>query len=186
MVGAVKLQTITEREMITVDEYEAIRRAFYVEKKSQRQIAREQGHSRKTIRKALDSAGPGRYTQKEKRAAPLLGPYKGRIEALLAESEQMPHKQRYTGHKIFQLLQQEGYQGSEPSIRRYIGAWRREHKAPTVYLPLSWEPGADAQADWGEGVVAMGGVPIRVAVFSIRLCYSRRLFVMAFPTQKVE
>lgn len=172
--------------MITVDEYEGIRRAYYVDKKSMRQIAREQGHSRKTIRKALESAGPGRYTQKEERPAPLLGPYKARIEALLVEGEQLPRKQRYTGHKIYQLLQQEGYQGSEPSIRRYIGAWRREHQAPMVYLPLTWEPGADAQADWGEGLVVLGGVPTSVAVFSIRLCYSRRLFVMAFPTQKVE
>src|SRR5215470_5050509 len=127
MVGAVKLQTITELEMITVDEYEAIRRAFYVEKKSRRQIAREQGHSRKTIRKALGSAGPGRYTQKQERNAPLLGPYKARIGALLLENEQMPRKQRYTGHKIYQILKGEGYAGSEPSVRRYIGEWRRQH-----------------------------------------------------------
>ncbi|HEX9596425.1 MAG TPA: IS21 family transposase [Anaerolineales bacterium] len=172
--------------MITVDEYEAIRRAYYVGQKSMRQIAREQGHGRKTVRKALAHAGPGRYTPKQARTAPVLGPYKARIEALLLESEQMPRKQRYTGHKICQILQKEGYVGSEPSVRRYIGQWRRLHKAPVVYLPLAWEPGADAQADWGEGEVVMGGVPVTVALFSIRLCYSRRLFVMAFPTQKVE
>src|SRR5262249_23028545 len=165
---------------------EAIRRAFYVEKKSRRQIAREQGHSRKTIRKALGSAGPGHYTQKQERNAPLLGPYKARIGALLLENEQMPRKQRYTGHKIYQILKGEGYAGSEPSVRRYIGEWRRQHNAPEVYLPLSWEPGADAQADWGEGQVDMAGQRVSVAVFSIRLCYSRRLFVMAYPHQKTE
>ena len=172
--------------MITVDDYEAIRRAYYIDKKSRRRIAREQRHSRKTVNKALASGEPGRYTQKQERKAPLLGPYKGRIEALLLEREQMPRKQRYTGHKIYQILQQEGYAGSEPSVRRYIGEWRREHKAPEVYLPLSWEPGADAQADWGEGDVVMAGLLTKVALFSMRLCYSRRLFVMAFPTQKVE
>jgi transposase len=172
--------------MITVDEYEAIRRGYYVEKKSMRQIAREQGHSRKTVRKALEGSGPGRYTQKQERIAPLLGPYKARIEALLLEREQMPRKQRYTGHKIYQILKEEGYIGSEPSVRRYIGEWRRQHTAPTVYLPLTWEPGADAQADWGEGEVDMAGQRIKVDVFSIRLCYSRRLFVMAYPHQKTE
>ena len=40
--------------MIIVEDYEAIRRAYYLEKKSIRQIAREQHHSRKTIRKAID------------------------------------------------------------------------------------------------------------------------------------
>lgn len=172
--------------MITVDEYEVIRRAYYLDKKSMRQIAREQGHSRKTVHKALKGAGPGRYTQKQERAAPLLGPYKARIEALLLEREQMPRKQRYTGHKIYQVLKAEGYIGSEPSVRRYIGEWRRQHKAPMVYLPLTWEAGADAQADWGEGQVVMAGVQITVALFSLRLCYSRRLFVVAYPTQKAE
>ena len=172
--------------MITVDEYEAIRRAYYLEKKSMRRIAREQGHSRKTVHKALQQAAPGRYTQKQERAAPVLGQYKARIETLLKEREEMPRKQRYTGHKIYQILQKEGYQGSEPSVRRYIGEWRRLNKAPMIYLPLDWDPGADAQADWGEGEVVMGEVRVKVALFSIRLCYSRRLFVMAFPSQKAE
>jgi transposase len=177
---------IAEMEMITVDEYEAIRRAYYVEKKSQRQIARELGHSRKTVRKALAGEGAGRYRQSQARSAPQLGPYKARIEALLAERERMPPKQRYTGHKIYQIIREEGYKGSEGSVRRYIGQWRRTHRAPQVYLPLAWEPGADAQADWGEGEVDMAGVRIKVQLFSIRLCYSRRLFVMAFPHQRTE
>jgi len=172
--------------MLTVEEYETIRRAHYVEKKSIREIAREQGHSRKTVRKALGSGGPGRYTQKQAREAPLLGPYKGRIEALLAEAQAMPRKQRYTGHKIYEIIRAEGYVGSEPGVRRYIGAWRRIHQAPAVYLPLVYELGADAQADWGEGLVVMGGARMTVQLFTIRLCYSRRLFVMAFPHQKTE
>ncbi len=44
---------IGELEMITVEEREAIRRAYYLDRKSKRQIAREQGHSRKTIDKAV-------------------------------------------------------------------------------------------------------------------------------------
>jgi transposase len=140
--------------MITVDEYGQIRRAHYVEHASIRRIAREQGHSRKTVRKALKSSGPGHYTQRQPRAAPRLGPYKGRIEALLEEAQGMPRKQRYTGHKIYEIIRAEGY--------------------------------ADAQADWGDGDVIMNGKQITVQVFSLRLCYSRRLFVMAFPTQKLE
>jgi transposase len=172
--------------MLTVDEYEKIRRAHYVEQKSIRQIAREQGHSRKTVKKALESGGPGRYTQKQAREAPVLGPYKARIEALLAEAQHLPRKQRYTSHKIYEVIRTEGYIGSEPGVRRYIGEWRRKHHAPVVYLPLEYDPGADAQADWGEGLVVMSGTPVTVQLFSMRLCYSRRLFVMAFPNQKTE
>ena len=47
--------------MITVEDYEAIRRAYYLDKKSIRQIAREQHHSRKTIRKAIGKVQPQPY-----------------------------------------------------------------------------------------------------------------------------
>jgi hypothetical protein len=56
---------IGELEMITVEEHEAIRRAYYVEGKSKRQIAREQGHSRKTVEKAIENrpAQPSRLSE---------------------------------------------------------------------------------------------------------------------------
>ena len=47
--------------MITVEDREKIRRAYYVGYKSMRQIGRELGHSYWTIRKALDSAAPEPY-----------------------------------------------------------------------------------------------------------------------------
>jgi transposase len=172
--------------MIRVGEYEEIRRAYYLAHKSVRQIAREQGHSRRTVKKALRTSEPQPYQRKEARPAPRLGSYKARIEALLTESQSLPIKQRYTGHKIYEVLVREGYQGSESGVRRYIGWWRGQHQQPAVYLPLEFEPGADAQADWGTGEVVMARERITVQVFSLRLCYSRRLFVMAFPTQKLE
>lgn len=47
--------------MIIVEDYEAIRRAYFIEKKSIRQIAREQHHSHTTIRKAIDKVQPQPY-----------------------------------------------------------------------------------------------------------------------------
>ena len=90
--------------MNKVDEKEHIRRAHYVEYKSIRQIARELGHSRETVRKALASAEPERYTLKQPRRAPVLGPYKARIDELLAENERLPPKQRYTWRKIYKAI----------------------------------------------------------------------------------
>ena len=171
--------------MINVEERARIRRAYYVEQKSIRAIARELKHGRETVRQALETAESD-YRQRAPRAAPVLGPYKARIDALLADSEQLPRKQRYTGHKIFTILQSEGYTGSEPGIRRYIGQQRQAQRRPAVYLPLEFDPGADAQVDWGEGLVEMSGEVVTAQVFYMRLNYSRRLFMMAFPTQKQE
>jgi hypothetical protein len=55
-----------------------------------------------------------------------------------------------------------------------------------VYLPREFDPGTDAQVDWGEGDVILAGEQVTVQLFLMRLCYSRRVFVRAFPAQKQE
>ena len=172
--------------MIKVEKREEIRRAYFVENKSVRQIARELKCSRPTVRKAISSAEPARYTLKAPRPAPVLGLYKARIDELLAESERMPRKQRYTGHKICQVIGTEDYDGSESTVRGYIAKRRKEKKRPQVYIPLEFDPGTDGQVDWGEAVADIADERVTVQLFLMRLCYSRRLFVRAFPTQKQE
>jgi transposase len=131
--------------MITVIDRARIRRAYYQEGKSMRQIAREQQHGYWAIRKALASAEHQPYTLSESKPAPKLGPYQDKINALLGEESKLPRKQRYTTHKIYELMQAEGYAGSESNLRRYIGRQRRELRQPAVFIPLSYEPGQDAQ-----------------------------------------
>lgn len=172
--------------MMTVEAREAIRRAYFIDGKSIRTIAREQGHGRRVIREALQSAEPARYRLVQPRPAPVLGPYHARIDQLLAENAQAPRTQRYTSHKIYGLLRADGYPGSESRVRGYIAGHRRQHQRPAVFLPLEFDPGTDAQADWGEGAVIMAGEQVSVQVFGMRLCYSRRLFLMAFPAQRQE
>ncbi len=172
--------------MISVEKREQIRRAYYIENKTMRTIAKELHCSRDTVKKAIASAEGEPYTLTQERPAPVLGPYQARIDELMAESERMPRKQRYTGHKIYKLIEAEGYAGSESGVRRYIGQRRREQRRPKVYLPLEFDPGRDAQGDWGEAVAIIGGKQVTVQVFVMRLNYSRKLFVRAYPTQKQE
>jgi transposase len=172
--------------MLKVDKIERIRQAYYREGKSMRQIAREYHHSWHTIKKALASAEGGNYTLKEPRAAPVLGLYKVRIKELLAENEQLPGKHRLTGHRIFQLLQQEGYAGSESGVLVYLWQLRKAKRQVKVFMPLEFEPGEDGQVDWGEAQVILNGEQVTVQIFVLRLCYSRKIFVMAFPSQKQE
>jgi transposase len=172
--------------MITVEDREKIRRAYFIEKRSQREIARELGCSRDTVKKAIESAEPDRYTLARPRAAPILGPYKARIDELLEENERLPRKQRYIGRTIYKDVHTHGYRGSESTVRGYIARRRREKRRPQVYIPLEFDPGTDAQVDWGAAAAIMAGERITVEVFFMRLCYSRKLFVMAFPAQKQE
>lgn len=172
--------------MIKVDQREKIRRAYFIESKSIRQIARELRHSRDTVKQAIESAEPKTYTMKTSRPAPILGPYRARIKELLAENEKLPPKQRYTGHKIFKDIYARGYRGSESSVRRYISLQRQEHKKRPVYLPLEFDAGTDAQVDWGEAQIVHAGERVKAQLFLMRLNYSRKLFVRAFPSQKQE
>ena len=172
--------------MITVEKREEIRRAYYVEKKSIRQISRELEVSRPTIRKAVTGAASVKYELKQPRSAPKLGAYKEKIEALLTENERLPGKQRYTSSKIYDIIWAEGYRGAQSTLRHYIGQRRKVSRRPKVYLPLEFDPGTDAQVDWGEADVIMSGEQITVQLLVVRLNYSRRLFVMAFPSQKQE
>jgi len=177
---------VAEGEMIEVDERERIRRAYYLEGKSIRQIAKEMHHSRDTVAKAIRSGEAAEYTSKKPRAAPVLGPYMAQIEELVRENERLPRKQRRTGRKIFEELEADGYRGSESRVRGYIAAVREAEKKREVYIPLEFDPGGDAQADWGEAKVILNGEEVTVELFLMRLCHSRRLFVMAFPAQKQE
>ena len=58
--------------MLKVDGIEEIRRAYFIEGKSIRRIAREGHHDRRTVRKALQDSGPPRYRLGQPRARPVL------------------------------------------------------------------------------------------------------------------
>jgi transposase len=172
--------------MISEEARERMRRAYYLEKKTLRQIAREEGYSRVTIKRVISDASPRTYTMTKPRPAIVLGPYQLRVEELMAENEQLPRKQRYTSQKMYEILKAEGYTGSESRIRQYIGAWRHTHQSPKLFLPLEYDLGHDAQADWGEAIAVIGGVRQTVQFFVLRLSYSRRTFIMTFPSQNQE
>lgn len=112
--------------MLNEYERERIRRVHYLEKKSIYWIAKEEGYSHQAIEKALFDPLPKPYHLSRPRPAPIFGPYQQRVEALLRQNEQMPRKQRYTSHKIFEILQEEGYQGSESRIRRYRTSCKKQ------------------------------------------------------------
>ncbi len=172
--------------MLKVEVRERIRRAYHVEGKSMRQIEREYHHSRHTIKKALESAESESYTLKRSRPAPVLGPYKTQIDELLRKNENLPPKQRYTGHKIYKEVQQAGYKGSESGVTGYITQQRKAKRKPKIFIPLEFDPGIDGQVDWGEAWAILAGEKRKVQIFVMRLCYSRRPFVMAFANQKQE
>jgi hypothetical protein len=134
--------------MLNESEKERIRRAVHLEKKSINRVALEEGYSRQTVEKVISLTSPQPSQLNRPRSSPVFGPYQQRADALLRQNEQMPRKQRYTAHKIFEILHEEGYQGSESRIRQYVAAHKQATMTPKVFLPLEFDPGQDAQVDW--------------------------------------
>jgi transposase len=171
--------------VLKVDQKEQIRRAFYIEGKSIRQVAREQHHDRRTVRAAIRDAGPSRYKLSEPRPRPVLGPFVAIIDEWLTGDQLSPPKQRHTARRIYhRLVAEKGYTGGESTVRDYV----RQHRARPrqVFIPLSYEPGEDAQADFGEAMVIMKGRPLTVQLFVGRLCFSKIPFLVASPNQQQE
>jgi transposase len=128
-----------------VDQHEQIRRAYFIEGKSIRQIAREGRHDRRSVRKSLLNAGPPRYTLRVPRRRPVLGPFLAVIDRWLREDEDRPPKQRHTAHRIYDRLVSEfGYRGGESIVRQYVRECRPRRQ---VMIPLDHAPG-EAQVDW--------------------------------------
>jgi transposase len=170
--------------VLKVDQREQIRRAYFIEGKSFRQIARDGHHSRRTIRKALHDAGPPRYTLKTPRRRPVLEPFLAIVDRWLQEDLARPAKQRHTAHRIYdRLVAEHDFQGGESTVRQYVRQQRPGKR--DVFIPLEHDP-AEAQADWGTAKVYIDGRLVEANLFCLRLCYSTRFFVGAYPRQTKE
>src|SRR5204862_5214660 len=82
---ALRREEIT-RMRLDAEAKERIRRSYYLEHKSMRQIAREEGYSRPTIEKAIANQTPPPYSLTRPKPAPIFGSYKERVEALLHQN----------------------------------------------------------------------------------------------------
>jgi len=171
--------------MIQVDEKENIRRLYFIQRHSIREIARELHHSRKTVKKAIADASVPEYHLTTARSCPVMDPFKSIIERWLEEDKSQPKKQRHTAHRIYtRLVGEHNFTGGERTVRQYVS--RLKPNFQEIFIPLEFDPGADAQCDWGEAFVYMGDKLVPVQVLCMKLSYSGKPFVMAFPTQRQE
>jgi transposase len=115
-----------------------------------------------------------------------LGPYRGLIDGWLLADREAPPKQRHTAKRIWERLRDEhGCEAAETTVRQYVRRRRRDLGDPVceVFVPQVYEPGLEAEVDWGEAVVEIAGVRVRVGLFLMRACWSGASFVAAFERQ---
>jgi len=78
--------------------------------------------------------------------------------------------------RITDMLRERGYQGSERSVRRYVGQLRPSRKVQ-AFLEIETLPGEQAQVDWAHvGRIAVDGGTRPLWMFVMVLCHSRALY----------
>jgi transposase len=170
----------------TVELFWQIRRDHEFEGLSTRALARRYGVHRRTVREALGCAVPVERKRPEGRPAPALGAYRALIDEWLIADRDVPRKQRHTAHRVWQrLVAEHGAQVSERQVRRWVHERRMAlgELVSEVFVPLVHDPGCEAEVDWGEADVVLGGVQVTVFVFLMRACFSGACFVIAFTRE---
>lgn len=165
-----------------VELFERIRRGRDREGLSIHELARRHGVHRRTVRQALAAPLPPARKRPQGRLAPKLGSYRALIDSWLEADREAPREQRHTARRVWQRLRDEhGVEVSERQVRRYVRERRRAlgGVVDELFVPLCHEPAAEAEVDWGEATVVIGGVPTKVHLFLMRACYSGGCFVQA-------
>ena len=171
-----------------MDQFELIRTASRVYGKSIRQIGRETGHHRVTIRKALAGKEP-QYRRQEKPRAPVMDPVAKIVEQWLLGDRQRPRKQRHTARRVYtRLLEEHEFAGAEVTVRRWVREWKAAQgwSRQEAVVPLDPEVAREAEVDWGTAWVLMAGQRRQVKLFVMRSRYSAKPFVRAYPWERQE
>jgi transposase len=174
--------------MLVVETIAKIRRAYFGQGKAIKEICRELGISRKVVRKVIRTGATEFRYAREVQPLPKIGPWRDRLDAMLAANEGKSSRERLTLIRLFEALHGLGYDGSYDAVRRYARGWHKERGAATAeaYVPLSFAPGEAYQFDWSHEVVLINGTTVTVKAAHVRLCHSRMLFVRAYPRETQE
>lgn len=164
--------------MISDDERARIRRLFYAEHWKVGTIATELGVHHDTVRRAIEAERFVGRTE-ERVVASILDPYKAFINDTLAQHP------RLRASRLFDMIRERGYVGSEVVVRRYV---RRIRPVPReAFFRLETMPGEQAQVDWASfGKIRIGNATRSLSCFVMVLGFSRAHFARFVLDQKME
>jgi len=151
---------------------------------SARAAARPFNISRDTVGKAPAFSVPPGYRRTVPIKLPKLDAFTEIVDAWLEADKAVHRKQRHTAKRIFERLRDEhGFTGGYTINKDY--EHERERRGEEMFVPLTHPPG-DAQADFGEAVVVIGGVEQKAHFFIMDLPHSDACFVRAYPAATAE
>ncbi len=166
-----------------------IRRMYFRDNLSLREIAKRSGLSRNTLRRWLRQHDVTEPAYPARVSPSILDPYRGQLEAWLRTDSHRPKRDRRTARVLFQHLQAQGYPGGYGRVATFVRRWRIEGGAiphRSAFVPLRFGPGEAFQFDWSCEYAVIGGVRKRLEVAHAKLAASRAFWLVAYPMQSHE
>jgi len=154
-----------------------------------RQIARQTGLSRNTIRNWLrqtEVIEPA-FHKRPKRS--IVDPWSDQLRQWLQADSHRLKRERRTALALHKAIQAQGYPGSYNRVCAFVKHWHTEetaHPKRTAYVPLTFALGEAFQFDWSVEYVFIGGLRRRLEVAHTKLCASRAFWLTAYYTQSHE
>lgn len=134
-----------------------------------KQIARELNMSKNTVKRLIKSEEEPQYTRSISNTK--IDEYKDDIRKWYLEREFM-----FNGTRIFNELKKRGYEGTISPIYRYLASLKDEKILISRRASVRFEtlPGDQAQFDWAEYEVFVGGKKTKIYCFTMILSYCRK------------
>jgi transposase len=141
-----------------------------------REIARETGSSRNTVRRYLRNESAARYKPRSRRARKL-DPFKDYVVERLTSAA----PERIPASVLLRELRERGYKGGSTMLKALVASFKpKEAAAPIVRFETG--PGEQMQVDWA--VIRRGSN--RLSVFVATLGWSRVSYVEFVTDERVE
>lgn len=169
-----------------------IRYEYFDVGKSIRQIAKETGHDRATVKKYVEKENFNQSPTVKRTRSCRSDAYCEQIKKWLKEDEDAPRKQRHTARRIYQRLVEEAglkdqvFDLSERTVCRIVASIKKElGQVEMVALPLLHPPG-EAQADFGETTFIERGISYTGYHLAVTFPHSDAKFTQLFKGQNSD
>ncbi len=146
-------------------------------------VAAKFGVHRRMVRQALAGALPPRHNY-PLRARPKLAAVSAFIDTVLEADLRAPRKQRHTARRIYRRILTEFPDAAvaESTVRNHVRERKRQMGLVSreTFVPQSYRMGQEAQVDWYEAWVDLGGERTKTQIFAMRSMASGAAFHRAY------
>ena len=178
-----------ETGVIKVGALAKIRRLYFRDKQSIKEICRQTGMSRNTVRAWLRDPEIVEPKYPARVVVCKLDAYTEALSLWLKADSGRGKRERRTKGQMWQALCELGYAGSYGRVCAFARLWKIGEglaAAKGAFIPLKFRQGEAFQFDWSTEYTFIGGIRRRVELAHTKLCASRAFWLVDYPGQGHE